>query len=97
MDCRDTCRDSTQDTRDTQDTPLLVFLCFFKIQPPVTFCVSKKVRKAMTTMHCLGASWCGLRGLGCKLWCMGECVALVLPCGLLVCYGTAAYTTSLAL
>ena len=51
----------------------------------------------MTTMHCLGASWCGLRGRGCSLWSMGERVALVLPCGLLVCYGTAAYTTSLVL
>ena len=76
---------------------MLVFLCFFKIQPPVTFCVQKRLRKAMTTMHCLGASWCGLRGRGCNLWSMGEHVALVLPCGLLVCHRTAAYTTSLAL
>ena len=54
----------------------------------------------MTTMHCLGAWWCGLRGRGCNLWPMGErvaFVALVLHCGLLVCYKTAAYTTSLAL
>ena len=51
-------------------------------------------------MHCLGASCCGLRGHGCNLWPMGESVALValvLPCGLLVCNRTAAYSTSLAL
>ena len=31
----------------------------------------------MTTMHCLGDWWCGLRGRGCNLWPMGERVAFV--------------------
>ena len=51
-------------------------------------------------MHCLGACWCGLRGRGCNFWPMGQrvaFVALVLPCGLLVCHRTTANSTSLAL